>query len=43
MIRNKQETSPAELSPASPGRGLIFMLSCLGLFYGLITVVDPLL
>ncbi len=43
MNRNTQAPSATELKPASPARGLVFMIGSLGFFYGLITVVDPLL
>ena len=35
-----RETDPG-MPPAS--RGVVFLVGCLGFFYGLITVVDPLL
>lgn len=43
MNRNARTTSGNELKPASPARGLAFMAGALGLFYALISVVDPLL
>lgn len=43
MNSNPQAPGTTEPKPASPARGLLFMMGCLGLFYGLITIVDPLL
>jgi hypothetical protein len=43
MSRNAQTPSANEPKPVSPARGLLFMIGSLSFFYGLITVVDPLL
>lgn len=43
MSRNTPPPAATELPPASPARGLAFMIGSLGFFYGFITMVDPLL
>jgi hypothetical protein len=43
MNRPVQPVSQTNPKPVSPAAGVMFMMGFLGFFYGLITVVDPLL
>jgi hypothetical protein len=43
MFGKSEDSSRSNAGQPSPATGLVFVLGCFGLFYGLIAVVDPLL